>query len=173
MKVTAIRTYVIDCFRTNWVFVKVETDEGLPDVQDRHQARSSRVVSMAKKLLLLALLPLVLSGCMWGRMRINDPTVADRARMVRPGVTRGDQVADVIGAQPTMRLPGKDQTLFGYTYGDTKSHGLMLILVNFTRSTTVTDTLYVQVDNKTGLVTDVHHPPHHDIEWRWWPFEDD
>ena len=64
------------------------------------------------------LLPLVLSGCMWGRMRINDPSVADRARMIRPGVTRGDQIVDIIGAQPTMRMPGKEQTLFGYTYGD-------------------------------------------------------
>lgn len=29
MKVTDIKTYVVDCFRTNWVFVKVETDEGI------------------------------------------------------------------------------------------------------------------------------------------------
>ena len=29
MKITALKTIVVDCFRTNWVFVKVETDEGL------------------------------------------------------------------------------------------------------------------------------------------------
>ena len=29
MKIQAIRTFVVDCFRTNWVFVKVVTDEGL------------------------------------------------------------------------------------------------------------------------------------------------
>lgn len=29
MKVTDIKTFVVDCFRTNWIFVKVETDEGL------------------------------------------------------------------------------------------------------------------------------------------------
>ena len=29
MKITAIKTIVVDCFRTNWVFAKVETDEGL------------------------------------------------------------------------------------------------------------------------------------------------
>ena len=28
MKVTDIKTFVVDCFRTNWVFVKVYTDEG-------------------------------------------------------------------------------------------------------------------------------------------------
>ena len=28
MKIKSINTFVINCFRTNWVFVKVETDEG-------------------------------------------------------------------------------------------------------------------------------------------------
>ena len=29
MKITSIRPFVVDCYRTNWVFVKVETDEGI------------------------------------------------------------------------------------------------------------------------------------------------
>ena len=32
MKVTDVKTFVVDCFRTNWVFVKVYTDEGLTGV---------------------------------------------------------------------------------------------------------------------------------------------
>ncbi len=32
MKVTDIKTFVVDCFRTNWVFVKVYTDEGVTGV---------------------------------------------------------------------------------------------------------------------------------------------
>ena len=32
MKVTDIKTFVVDCFRTNWVFVKVCTDEGIDGV---------------------------------------------------------------------------------------------------------------------------------------------
>ena len=32
MKVTDIKTFVVDCFRTNWVFVKVYTDEGISGV---------------------------------------------------------------------------------------------------------------------------------------------
>ena len=32
MKVTDIKTFVVDCFRTNWVFVKVYTDEGVSGV---------------------------------------------------------------------------------------------------------------------------------------------
>lgn len=32
MKITDIRTFTVDCFRTNWVFVKVYTDEGIEGV---------------------------------------------------------------------------------------------------------------------------------------------
>ena len=32
MKITSIKTFTIDCFRTNWVFVKVATDEGITGI---------------------------------------------------------------------------------------------------------------------------------------------
>jgi len=32
MKITDIKTFVVDCYRTNWVFVKVYTDEGIDGV---------------------------------------------------------------------------------------------------------------------------------------------
>ena len=32
MKVTDVKTFVTDCFRTNWVFVKVYTDVGIDGV---------------------------------------------------------------------------------------------------------------------------------------------
>ena len=32
MKVTNVKTFMVDCFRTNWVFVKVYTDEGVDGV---------------------------------------------------------------------------------------------------------------------------------------------
>ena len=32
MKIKSIKTFVIDCFRTNWVFVKVLTDEGIEGI---------------------------------------------------------------------------------------------------------------------------------------------
>ena len=32
MKITDIKTFVVDCFRTNWVFVKVYTDSGIDGV---------------------------------------------------------------------------------------------------------------------------------------------
>ena len=32
MKITEIKTFTVDCYRTNWVFVKINTDEGLSGV---------------------------------------------------------------------------------------------------------------------------------------------
>ena len=32
MKIRDIKTFTVDCFRTNWVFVKVYTDEGIDGV---------------------------------------------------------------------------------------------------------------------------------------------
>ena len=32
MKITNIKTFAVDCFRTNWVFVKVYTDDGIDGV---------------------------------------------------------------------------------------------------------------------------------------------
>ena len=29
MKITDIKVYIMDAYRTNWTFIKVETDEGL------------------------------------------------------------------------------------------------------------------------------------------------
>ena len=32
MKITDIKAFTVDCYRTNWVFVKVYTDEGITGV---------------------------------------------------------------------------------------------------------------------------------------------
>ena len=32
MKITDIRTFMVDCYRTNWLFVRVDTDEGISGV---------------------------------------------------------------------------------------------------------------------------------------------
>ncbi len=115
----------------------------------------------------------MLSGCMCGRARTNDPSIAQRARAIHVGTTKTADLKRILNAEPTIRLPGKDVTYYGYTYGDTKNHGLMLILVNFSRSTTVTDTLYVEVDPKTDIVQEVHIPPSRITIWNFWPFGDD
>lgn len=112
------------------------------------------------------------SGCMWGRVKVNDPSVVDSARSIKPGSTHISELENILNVQPTFRMPGKDMILLGYTYSDTKNNGLMLIAVNFMRSTTVTDTLYIEADPVTQIVRKVHIPPKRTLEWRFWPFGD-
>lgn len=112
------------------------------------------------------------SGCMWGRAKVNDPSIADLALTIKPGKTLVSELDDMLKAHPTLRIPGNDTTLLGYTYSDTKNHGLMLIAVNFMRSTTITDTLYIEADPGTHVVQKVHIPPRRTPEWRFWPFGD-
>lgn len=123
-------------------------------------------------LVTIAVFTLSFSGCMWGRVKVNDPSVADSARLVKPGVTRVSELSDILKMQPTLRMPGKDITLLGYTYSDTKNNGLMLVVVNLMRSETVTDTLYIEADPVTQIVKKVHIPPKRTLEWRFWPFGD-
>lgn len=115
----------------------------------------------------------VTSGCVWGRVRVNDASVADRARNIKVGATRFADVPRILQADPTMRLPTAKGELYAYTYSDTKNHGLMLLFVNFDRSTTVTDTLYVEGDKTTGLVSSLVVPEKRELEWRFWPFGED
>jgi hypothetical protein len=112
------------------------------------------------------------SGRMWGRVKVNDPSVVDSARSIKPGSTHISELENILKVQPTFRMPGKDMTLLGYTYSDTKNNGLLLIAVNFMRSSTVTDTLYIEADPVTQIVRKVHIPPKRTPEWRFWPFGD-
>ncbi len=123
-------------------------------------------------LVTIAVFTLSFSGCMWGRVKVNDPSVADSARLVKPGATRVSELNNILKMQPTLRMPGKDITLLGYTYSDTKNNGLMLVVVNLMRSETVTDTLYIEADPVTQIVKKVHIPPKRTLEWRFWPFGD-
>lgn len=123
-----------------------------------------------KSIMVTAVIAVCCQGCLWNRMKVNDPTVADRAKAIVVGTTKGEELPTLLGAQPTMRMPGKGKLVQGYTYSDTKTGGLMLIIFNFTRSSTDAETLYVEVDAKSDIVTGVYIPPERQVEWRFWPF---
>ena len=114
----------------------------------------------------------LLSGCIWSRARINDPAIVERAKAIRPGVTKTVDLPSILKAQPTReRTDGKSVT-YEYSYSDAKSETFTLILVTFSRTEDVTETLYVEADKATGLVTRVPKLPPHESEWRCWPFDD-
>ena len=47
MKITDIKTFVVDCFRTNWVFVKVYTDEGISGCSTKHREGFQQMIEDA------------------------------------------------------------------------------------------------------------------------------
>ena len=117
-------------------------------------------------------LTILLSGCIWSRARINDPAIVERAKAIRPGITKAVDLPSILKAQPTReRTDGKSVT-YEYSYSDAKSETFTLILVTFSRTEDVTETLYVETDAATGLVTRVPKLPPHESEWRCWPFDD-
>lgn len=112
------------------------------------------------------------SGCMWSRVKVNDPDIVERSHAVMEGETSEDELDGILLAKPTMRMQAGDVTTLAYSFSDTKHNGLMLVLVNFSRSTTLAETLYVDVDRKSGKVKKVHRPRVPEPEWRFWPFGD-
>ena len=110
------------------------------------------------------------SGCMWGRVQVNDPGIVVRAKGIKVGVTTANELAGLLRAEPTLRLPGKETQTLGYTFAETKSNGLILIILNFSKTQTVTETLYVEVDAATQVVRKVHIPGRPEIKWEWNPF---
>ena len=125
--------------------------------------RSARVLAAV-------LIAVLMSGCMWSRARINDPAILDRAKAIRPGVTKSEELPAILKAQPTRKRPEGSLVTYEYSYSDTKSKTFTLILVTFSRTEDVTETLYVETDAATGVVTRVPKLVHHEPEWRWWPF---
>lgn len=47
MKMTDLKTYVVHCYRTNWVFVKIDTDEGIAGIGEATLEMKERAVEAA------------------------------------------------------------------------------------------------------------------------------
>lgn len=124
---------------------------------------------------ILAPLCMILSattGCMWSRVKVNDPSIVERSHFVKEGTTHEDDLEEILQAKPTMHIPGRESHTLAYSFSDTKHNGLVLILLNFSRSTTIAETLYIDIDTSTRKVKKVHRPQVPTIEWRFWPFSD-
>ena len=112
-------------------------------------------------------------GCMWSRARLNDPEIVERASAIVPGVTKSADLSRLLQAQPTrMHRQGKS-LVYEYSYSDAKTKVFTLILLSFSRTESVTETLYVEADAETGVVTRVPRQKRHEPEWRFWPFGDE
>lgn len=110
---------------------------------------------------------------MWSRVRLNDPEIVERASAIVPGVTKVADLSRLLQAQPTRQHKRGTDLVYEYSYADSKTKVFTLVLLSFSRTESVTETLYVEADAGTGVVTRVPRQRRHEPEWRFWPFGDE
>lgn len=110
------------------------------------------------------------SGCIWNRAKINDPTIVEYVSRIKVGRTPIVQVPHLLGAVPSSITPlSTGDTVHAFSYGDTRTNGLNLILFVFTKTNVSTSAIYVTADDK-GVVKQVVTTPFHAPEWESNPF---
>lgn len=109
------------------------------------------------------------TGCIWNRMKMNDPEIVTYAKNIIPEKTKVSELKSLLHAEPTIKMPAKGGEQFVYTFSDSKSEGLMLLLVNFTKTTTTASSLFIEAGTN-GIVKAVHIPHSPEPAWEFWPF---
>lgn len=126
-------------------------------------------VLMALAVLLLLSLP----GCVFARAQLNAADLEERVARVVPGATTMAEVEEAIGGPATSITPlGGGKLLHVYAFGDTKTAGLSLIVLNVSRTNSGIDTAFFVV-NTDGIVEEKRIGQNSkDVPWEWWAFGD-
>ena len=96
-----------------------------------------------------------------------------KAKLVKPGETKADDLEKIIGSSPNAVLPLKEGKIHLYNFGDAKTNGLQLILVNFSKTNAGLDSALFFV-NDEGTVTDkIISSNSEKLDWEFWPFGDE
>jgi len=129
----------------------------------------------ALRLSAFALLAFGASACTFSRTYINPKTLdlPERVKQVEKGRTTAAELQQILGAPPhsILRAPSGEK-VYLYSYGETKTAGLTLVVFNLTKTNSGIDAALFFVDDK-DVVTDytVGDNSRH-IHWEWWPFGD-
>lgn len=108
-------------------------------------------------------------GCMWSRVKINDESLPTRLAKVGKGMSLED-VITLARCQPSAILPSKEGRILIYNTGDTKTEGLMLILVNVMKTNMSLNSTYFFLDSE-DRVTRVLRSGGQEPEWEFWAFD--
>jgi hypothetical protein len=121
--------------------------------------------------LLLALL--VSTGCLVSRGQVNVADLRDRVGGVVVDKTTIDEVEDMIGGPPISATPvGGGLIAYSWAFGDTKTMGLTLVIINITKTNSGIDTA-VFVADKDRIVRGFFVGENSkDVPWQWWAFGD-
>lgn len=108
-------------------------------------------------------------GCMWSRVKVNDESLPARLAKVGKGMSLED-VLTIARCQPSAILPSKEGRVVIYNTGDTKTEGLMLILVNVMKTNMSLQSIYFFLDANDRVVK-ILRSKSQEPEWEFWAFD--
>ena len=111
-----------------------------------------------------------LGACGFNRHQINQADLPTRVAGVVPGQTTLAELEAMAGGPATSITPVGDKRLYVYTFGDTKTKGLYLILLNISKSNSAIDTGMFLVDENNIVEWMQVGRNTEDLPWEWWAF---
>ena len=115
----------------------------------------------------------LLAGCTFTRDRINDSDLGSKIRDGEfvVGRTTAKDIVRILGSDPqsVLATPNGGRVLV-YTYGQTKSKGLTLLLFNVIKSNVGLDTAIFFLDSNGKLREHYVSSNSEDLPWQWWAF---
>jgi hypothetical protein len=121
---------------------------------------------------LTAVVVMALGGCSWGRQQINQADLESRVAGVVPGQTTAAELEGLAGGPPTSITPIGQKQLYAYTFGDSKSEALTLLIVNIGKTNTGLDTALFLIDENGIVESSRVGTNSKDLPWEWWAFGD-
>jgi hypothetical protein len=124
------------------------------------------------KCLTVALLCAAISfGCAFQRQRINVENPFSRIDRVRVGETEAVELPAIMGTAPSsvFAIP-PDKEGHVYSYGDSKTWMMGLIIFNVQKTNTGVDTAVFVVDAKGFVEEKIYSRNSKDLPWQFWPF---
>ena len=113
-----------------------------------------------------------LTGCLFQRFELNTADFRERVASVEPGVTTQAELEALVGPPGGITpLAGGDRLLV-YAFGEQKTAGLTLILLNISRANAGFDTAIFHVDAKGVIREQSITRNSEDLRWQWWAFGD-
>ena len=141
-----------------------------------HESKDLAMSFVSRKRLALASVLVLLNvlsfaGCTFSRARINAEDMFEKAGHVEVGKTKGAELESIIGSPPNTIIPmqgGREVQI--YNFGDSKTNGLTLIIINILKTNVRFDSAYFFIDANGVVERKSISNYSKDVPWQWWAF---
>jgi len=122
-------------------------------------------------LTLALLVAVAVSGCTFHRARLNIEDFNSKAALVTPGKTTAGELVEILGSDPNTILPIEDgKSIYIYYFGDTKTSGLTLIIINLLKTNAGIDSGFFILNRNQVVERAFISTNSKEVSWGWWPF---